>query len=55
MPAFKNLQTLTWDDQGRFDPGLVPNGVLAQHLTSDSVNIRESINKWFSLCSVDFQ
>lgn len=34
MPVLKNLQMLTWDDLGIFDP-LVQNGVLAQHLTSD--------------------
>lgn len=50
-----NLETLTWDDLVIFDPGLVQNGVLAQHLTSDPVNIQESINKWLFLGNAGFQ
>lgn len=45
---------LTWDDLGIFDPGLVKNGVLAQHLTSDPVDIQESIRKWLFLCNAGF-
>jgi len=49
MPVLKNLQTLTWDD-----PGLVQNGVLAQHLTSETVSIQESTHKYLSLCNAGF-
>lgn len=55
MPVLKNLQMFTWDDLGVFDPSLVQNGVLAQHLTSDPVNIQELIHNWLSLCNAGFQ
>lgn len=52
--CLKNLQTLSWDDPGVFDPGLVQNVVLAQHLTCDPVNIQESILKWLLPCNAGF-
>lgn len=47
----KNLQTLTWDGLGIFDPSFVQNVVLGQLLTCDPVNIQESILKWILPCN----